>query len=523
MARVPIRLSLTARMVAALFGMSAVMVALVVLWAGWALDNRFSAYVSAATLAGMDQTAALLEKHYAVQGSWAGLQGNPLAWAEILRSIGPPSPFPPDGAPPGPPPGEVSGDWPPLPPPGSEAPWRLSPVGASGDWLWPGQIPARSPPGPPSGPPPDFVLHHIRGRLRLIDASGRYVAGVSEELAHPARRPITVGGKVVGALLFDSGPLPNGIEAAFLAERAHDLYLAATVALALSGLWAVLLARHILAPVRLVTAGAQRLASGVFSTRIDTGRRDELGDLVRDFNQLAVSLETAEQARRLWVADTSHELRTPLAVLRAQIEALQDGVHQATAQSLGRLHDEVGRMTRLVDDLHELARADNHALGLRLELVRPGEIMTEVLSRLAPQREAGSLLLDAAALGERGAVALADPDRLRQVFGNLVENAIRYTDPGGTISVSETLTPDNVLLRVEDSSPGVPDNKLPRLFERFFRVESSRNRTTGGSGLGLAICRAIVEAHSGTISAAASSLGGLAVTVTLPLARETGR
>ena len=508
------RLSLTARMVAALFGLSAVMVALVVVWAGWALDNRFSTYVGAATLAGMDRTITLLEQRYAEQGSWASLQEDPAAWSEILW-LGNPPPFPPIGAFPGPPRGDGPGDWPLSP----------SPEGGPGDRPWPGQTSlrpsVRPPPRPPLGSPPGFGPPHIRGRFGLVDPSGRFVAGVTDGLAHAARRPLVVDGKAVGALLFDPGPLPNGLEAAFLAERAHDLYIAAAVALALSALWAVLLARHILAPIRLVTAGARRLASGIFSTRIDTGRRDELGDLVRDFNRLAISLETAEQARRLWVADTSHELRTPLAVLRAQIEALQDGVHQATAQSLGRLHDEVGRMTRLVDDLHELARADSHALGLRLELVRPGEIMSEVLSRLAPQREAGALLLDAAALGEQGAVALADPDRLRQVFGNLVENAIRYTDPGGTINVSETLTPDKVLLRVEDSSPGVPDNKLPRLFERFFRVENSRNRRTGGSGLGLAICRAIVEAHDGTISAAASPLGGLAVTVALPVARET--
>jgi two-component system sensor histidine kinase BaeS len=128
------------------------------------------------------------------------------------------------------------------------------------------------------------------------------------------------------------------------------------------------------------------------------------------------------------------------------------------------------------------------------------------------------LRLDDTALGRSAAVAMADPDRLRQVFANLMENAIRYTDPGGMISVSETRTTAAILLKVEDSAPGVPDNKLPRLFDRFFRVDHSRSRQTGGSGLGLAICRAIIEAHSGTISAAPSPLGGLAVTVALPMA-----
>ena len=344
------------------------------------------------------------------------------------------------------------------------------------------------------------------------------MAGDPLEPDSAARRALVVLGRPVGALLFASGRLPGDIEAAFLAEIARDFYFAGAVALVLSGLWAVLLARYVLAPVSLVAAGARLLAGGALSTRIDTGRRDELGDLVRDFNTLAVSLEAAEQARRLWVADTSHELRTPLAVLRAQIEALQDGVHQAGTQSLGRLHDEVLRMTRLVDDLHELARADSHALGLRLEAVSPGEIMGEVVSRFAPRCQASGLQLDATALDPSGAVAMADPDRLRQVFANLVENAIRYTDTGGTILVSESRTTAEIVLKVEDTAPGVPESKLPRLFERFFRVDSSRSRQTGGSGLGLAICRAIVEAHAGTISAAPSPLGGLAVTVCLPVA-----
>jgi two-component system sensor histidine kinase BaeS len=354
--------------------------------------------------------------------------------------------------------------------------------------------------------------------VTLVDAAGQFVAGDPLTAAASARRPVLAQGKPVGALLFVPGRLPGEIEAAFLSENARDLAGAGAMALALSAVWAVLLARYILAPIRRVAAGARHLAEGTLSTRIDTGRRDELGDLVRDFNTLAATLEAAEQARRHWVADTSHELRTPLAVLRAQIEALQDGVHDASPQSLGRLHEEVLRMTRLVDDLHELARADSHALNLRLEPVDPGAILTDVVARFAARRQAAGLGLDTAALGASGATVLADPDRLRQVFANLLENAIRYTDQGGMIRVSNSRMPTAIRLTVEDSAPAVPDTKLPRLFDRFFRVDSSRSRQTGGSGLGLAICKAIIEAHGGTISAAPSPLGGLAVTVALPVA-----
>jgi two-component system sensor histidine kinase BaeS len=493
------RLSLTAKLVAALFGMSAVMVALVVVWAGWALSDRFAAYVGAATLAGMDRTVATLEKAYQAKGDWSGVAGHPEAWEAALRASQLPRPPPlPDGAFAGAPPEGGPGDWLPRRPDGQPPGFQHDP--------------------PPGGAPPGFAHRRPHGALTLLDASGKVVAGGPPGAVVSARRPLLSQGKPIGMLVFGPGRLPGDIEAAFLAEIARDLTFAGAVALVMSALWALLLARYILAPVRLVASGARLLAGGALSTRIATGRGDELGDLVRDFNTLAVSLEAAEQARRLWVADTSHELRTPLAVLRAQIEALQDGVHEAGAQSLGRLHDEVLRMTRLVDDLHELARADSHALGLRLEAVRPSEIMQEVLSRFAPRLEASGLRLDDTALGRSADVAMADPDRLRQVFANLMENAIRYTDPGGMISVSETRTTVTILLKVEDSAPGVPDNKLPRLFERFFRVDHSRSRQTGGSGLGLAICRAIIEAHSGTISAAPSPFGGLAVTVALPMA-----
>ena len=495
------RFSLTTKLAAALFGMSAVMVALVVLWAGWALDERFSTYVGAAALARLDRTAAALEQAFLAEGDWSSVSGHREVWEAALCESEPPRPpmLPLDDPPNGPPPDSGPDGW------------RLGGP--------PGPPPAGFPPGPP-GPPPGFAHRWLHGELTLVDTSERVVAGDSRAPRGAARRLLIARGVPVGALLFVPERLPGDIEAAFLTERVRDLCFAAAVALALSGLWAVLLARYILTPVRLVTAGARLLAEGTFSTRIDAGRRDELGDLVRDFNKLAAALEAAEQARRSWVADTSHELRTPLAVLRAQIEALQDGVHEAGVQSLGRLHGEVQRMSRLVDDLHELARADGHALGLRLETVRPSDIMAEVLSRFKPRWDDCGLHLDTTALGQSSALALVDPDRLRQVFVNLVENAIRYTHPGGMVRVSETRATGSIMIKVEDTAPGVPGSKLPRLFERFFRVDGSRSRQTGGSGLGLAICKAIVEAHAGTISAAPSPLGGLAVTVTLPTARR---
>jgi two-component system sensor histidine kinase BaeS len=491
------RLSLTTKLVAALFSMSAVMVALVVVWAGWALDDRFSAYLGTAILANMDRTVAMLEQAYQANAGWSGVEGHPAAWEAALLASLPQPTFPSGPASPGPPVDGSPGGWPP--------PGRLG-------------APPGFQPGPPFDPSSSYGRRGAPLGLTLVDASGKFVAGAPLERRGRARRQLTVGGKPIGALLFLPPTLPGPVESAFLSERERDLHFAGAMALVLSGVWAVVLARYILAPVRQVASGARRLAEGHLSTRIASARHDELGDLVGDFNRLAAALDAAEQARRSWVADTSHELRTPLAVLRAQIEALQDGVHQAGIQSFGRLHDEVLRMSRLVDDLHELARADSHALGLRLEPIRPSDVMAEVLCRFEPRRAASKLHLDKLALGRSKSIVMADPDRLRQVFANLVENAIRYTDPGGLICVSETHGQGAIILKVEDTSPGVPEDKLSRLFERFFRVDSSRSRQTGGSGLGLAICKAIIEAHAGSISAAPSPLGGLAVSVALPVA-----
>ena len=444
------KLSLAGKMFAALFGISTVMVALLVAWAAWALNDGFSVYLNAATLAGMDRTAEILERDFTAQGNWSGVADHPDVWQAALRAGRPPQ------GPHGPPPGEFRG-----PPRGGFPP------------------PPGGPPPDDGPPPPPDGGGHADARMALVDAAGGTVMGDPAALPHPARRTLTVQGAPVGTLLFDAGPPPPGIATAFLAARFRDLYVAGGVAVVLSGLAALLLARHILAPIRKVTAGARRLALGDFSARIDTGRRDELGVLVDDFNALAAALETAEQARRTWVADTSHELRTPLAVLRAQIEALQDGVQPVSDRALANLHGEVLRMTQLVGDLHELSRADSGALAFRLEPVAPAAVMAEVLAAFSARRKAAGLSLDAGALDAAQGHVAADPDRLRQVFGNIVENAIRYTDRGGAIRVTELLSGGYVAIRVEDSAPGVAGGETAAVVRPVFscrNVAQSRHR-----------------------------------------------
>jgi two-component system sensor histidine kinase BaeS len=249
---------------------------------------------------------------------------------------------------------------------------------------------------------------------------------------------------------------------------------------------------------------------------VPVGTRDELGRLAADFNRLAETLERNETLRRRFMADVSHELRTPLAVLSGELEALEDGVRALTPESLASLRVEVNALGKLVDDLNQLALSDVGALAYRKETLDVVPLLEQALDsyreRLAERRLAVETAFDGAAS------VFGDADRLVQMFRNLLENSARYTDPGGRVRVAARREGERVAIDFDDSAPGVPQDALPHLFERFYRVEASRSRANGGAGLGLAICRSIALAHGGDISADRSALGGLRVRVALPLA-----
>jgi two-component system sensor histidine kinase BaeS len=269
-------------------------------------------------------------------------------------------------------------------------------------------------------------------------------------------------------------------------------------------------------PIRALVHGAGLLGEGQFDVRVPARRSDELGELARVFNQLAARLEDTERARRQWVADTSHELRTPLAVLRAQLEALADGVRPVTRENLALLLRQARALDMLVNDLYAMARADVGQLPYRRVPLDAWALVEDLwqdfTGRFGHQR------LQATRMAPDGrASVLADGDRLRQVFSNLLENSARYTAPGGRIELAGTITGGTLQIQLDDSAPGVPAPLLDRLGERFFRVEPSRSRQHGGAGLGLALSRQLIEAQGGSLAFAPSPLGGLRVTVTLPL------
>lgn len=478
--------------------------------------SSFGEYAVSIELDRLDQLSNRLAARYRDQGSWrfiADDEDEPAVWiaAEMARlqheRLGIVAPIVPVA---------------PVPPVAPVAPAPPAPAYASG----PGQHaipelpplpPPPVPPEPPAVPDPGPVDElGLQDRVTLLDASGAYLAGhrIGKEIN--ASRPITLRGQTIGHLVVARAARPSdAMASAFLAQLKDSLLIIALASIVLSAAAAVLLAAHFRKPILRLADGARQLADGRYDTRLEVARSDELGDLAHSFNQLAAKLDQAEASRRQWVADTSHELRTPLSVLRAQLEAVQDGVRPASAETVASMLRQVLSLNALIDQLYALARADVGELVYQREALDPWALACEQAHAFGQKFAAAGLTLQIGV----GAVATvaADAERLRQLFANLLENCIRYCPAGSRVETSARRDDRFVTICVDDSGPGVDDSALARLGERFYRVEGSRSREHGGAGLGLALCRRIAEAHGGTLSAARSPLGGLQMRVRLPL------
>ncbi len=358
-------------------------------------------------------------------------------------------------------------------------------------------------------------------RISLFDDRKRPVAGRALSPENHILKEITVDGRTVGWLgLRERKDLTEPLEAGFLYRQTRTFVITGFVALVLSGLVSFLLSRHLLRPVDALTRGADSLADRKFDTRITVETGDELGRLADNFNRMAQTLERYELLRRQWISDISHELRTPLAILRAEIEAIQDGVRETNAENLESLHAEIIRMSSMVDDLHELSLADSGDLPVKNEPLDVLSLLQEALALFAPRFSQAGITVEHDLRLDEEAIITADRGRLFQVFSNLLENSVRYTEPGGLLKVRLQRAADRIYVCFEDSKPGVPGESLEKIFDRLYRVDESRSRRIGGTGLGLAICRSIVEALGGGIRAYHSGFGGLGIEITLPLDRS---
>lgn len=293
--------------------------------------------------------------------------------------------------------------------------------------------------------------------------------------------------------------------------------------LVLSGLLAVgvaviltfFLSRRILAPLESLSKVARQVAGRDFSARAGVQSRDEVGELARTFNSMAEELSRTEEVRRNLVADVAHELRTPVTNIRGYIEGIGDGVMSADATTLASMHEEVLMLARLIEDLQDLALAESGGMMLQVQPCDLGDLVRRAVT--AVQQPASTKQVELAVDTPPELPLSADPARVSQVLRNLLVNAVTYTPSGGKIWVQAHCDNGQAWVLVRDSGPGIPAEDLPYIFERFYRVDKSRSRTTGGVGLGLTIARRLVEAHGGRIDAFSEVGRGSEFVVTLPL------
>lgn len=369
--------------------------------------------------------------------------------------------------------------------------------------------------GAPAGPMPRTVL---------LDERGATVVGRPLQQSHDVQRyPLKVDGRIVGWLAtpkWRQMPIDDVADRRFQSQQLQATWSIVGLSVMIAALVSFLLARVLLSPVRRIARATHRLAAGDYATRVSVKARDELGLLADDFNRLAYALEKNEALRRGLTADISHELRTPLAILRGEIEALQDGLRQPTPETLASLQHEVHLLNKLIDDLYELSLADVGALSYRMGAVDVGELARRAMEGFSARFERAGLAVAVDVSGP--AVIQGDELRLTQLMNNLLQNSLNYTDDPGAVNLSVKTERDRAVVILEDSAPGVPENLHERLFERLFRVDGSRCRASGGAGLGLAICQRIVQAHGGEIQASPSSLGGLRITITFAFQKASG-
>jgi len=362
---------------------------------------------------------------------------------------------------------------------------------------------------------------HPKPPLVILDGEHQPIFGNPGEAGGVNYRPIIHNDLTVGYVgLLPPKQFLSPPQLKFLQQQKFALITAVLGLVLVVMVFSLPLARRMLRPIRTIAAATRELASGKYAVRVPVTSSDELGLLARSFNAMAGALEKNEKARRQWVADISHELRTPIAVLRGEIEALLEGVRDTTPEAVRSLHTEVVRLHRLVDDLHQLTLSDLGALTYKKEDLNLVDVLKDSANAYRTEFTRKGIALATDIPKNSRSNVFADRERLQQLFSNLFGNSLKYTDRGGKLIVRLRCETGRVTIDFEDSAPGVCSEDMEKLFDHLYRVDASRSRASGGAGLGLAICRKIIEAHDGTITAHASSLGGLLMRIAMPLEEE---
>ncbi|NIB39473.1 HAMP domain-containing protein [Pseudomaricurvus alkylphenolicus] len=494
-------MSIRTKLIVALLLAGSALIAGMVALVQWSIREGMVDYVNTRQQQHIEPLAQPLAELYRRHGGWHTLKGNQFLLQDYMRRYSSRE----DG-------GESRNHLRPGP---RHRPPRGPDTGGQRPPHFQRQSQGRRPAGDsPHRPPP-----HRPPRIALYDASQTIVTG-RLPLNEATLVPIELNGEIVGWFgIAKRQEITDGYELQFLQQQQKDLLLIAGLILLITSLLAIPLARHFLNPIRKLASAASELTQGEYRLSLPDGRSDELGALARDFNELARTLENNDKSRKRWMADVSHELRTPVSILRGELEALIDGIREATPETIDSIYQEILHLQRLINDLHELNASDLGSLNYRKQSLSLEELVVQICQKHSVLLSEKELELKWT-LSETEEEFWGDRGRLQQLLDNLLSNCAKYCDQPGEIRVNLSQQDSLWRLKVEDSGPGVEESELEQIFDPLYRQDVARRRSDGANpvstGLGLAICERIVLAHDGHIQALKSELGGLAIEVTLP-------
>ncbi len=368
-------------------------------------------------------------------------------------------------------------------------------------------------------------------RTTLVDANGLVVLdhGATDTSlvgtkytpgANQTSQQLILNNTVIGTIWVDRGTLPRVVPliSTLIGPTAVISILLGVLTLVIG----LFLMQRMINPLSEVIAASQAVSQGDLSARVPVrARDDDLSALSEHFNHMADKLERADQQRRNMLADIAHELRTPITILRGRLEGILDGVYPADEANIAPALDETYLLERLVEDLRLLALAEANQLRFELKPINLNELANTLISLFSAQAAERNVQLKLEAEPNLPEV-MVDPQRFHQVVGNLIDNALRYTPEGSAINLAIQRQDDSVIIKVSDEGPGIPEDEITHIFDRFWRGEKSRARSTGGAGLGLSIARQLVEAQGGKITAHNIKPRGFEVHITLPVKNNKG-
>jgi len=373
-------------------------------------------------------------------------------------------------------------------------------------------------PGGPNREIIPFTLANADGVV--IIASDKYKVGdtIPKEVLESGI-PINENNELIGILVPSRVPFQgNQRELEFIERTNLTLIYGALIGAVIALFLGIFLSRTITRPIRELTQATHAISEGDLTQQVSIRSKDELGELAKAFNKMSTELSRSVNTRKQMTADIAHELRTPLSLILGHAEAVHDGVLPPTKENFEIIREEATRLEHLVDDLRTLSLADAGELTMIHQIIEPGRLLQEVASLYQVQAQKKNIKLDLDIASHLPTLEV-DPGRMTQVITNILDNALRHTPENGTITLAAKQMDNMVELSIQDSGPGLSPEDTSRIFERFYRADSSRQRdgaSQGGSGLGLAIAKSIVQAHNGQLSAESEAGKGLKIKIILP-------